>query len=200
MVSGIVYLFVALLDNTADDQRDDAYKYFIMALKRNSNYAPAFTSLGIYYADFISPPDPTRASKCFQKAFELDPREAYAARRLAEGFAEEREWDLVEVVARRTIEGEGGLDAGMKDGDAVVAGRYLPTNAWAWKAVGVVELVSLQFLFFRCFTQRRQCRRAGTTHPQSKHSRLLSEPTPTNSCYGYALGKLTAKLAVILPP
>jgi superkiller protein 3 len=114
-----------------------------MALKRNSTYAPAFTSLGIYYAEFISPPDPTRASKCFQKAFELDPREAYAARRLAEGFAEEREWDLVDVVARRTIDGEGGLDAGMNDGDAVVTGRYLPTNAWAWKAVGVVELVSL---------------------------------------------------------
>jgi hypothetical protein len=36
-----------------------------------------------------SPPDPTWASKCFQKAFEPDPQEAYAARRLAEGFAEE---------------------------------------------------------------------------------------------------------------
>lgn len=101
-------------------------------------FAPAFTSLGIYYSEFVSPPDPTRASKCFQKAFELDPREAEAARRLAEGFAEERDWDLVEVVARRTIEGEGGLEGGL---DAAAASRFQPLNAWAWKAVGIVELV-----------------------------------------------------------
>lgn len=91
--------------------------------------------------DFASPPDPKRASKCFQKAFELDPREADAARRLAEGFAEEREWDLVEVVSRRTIDGEGGPGRGA---DAV---RYLPLNAWAWKAIGVVELVRDFFPF-----------------------------------------------------
>ena len=103
------------------------------------SFAPAFTSLGIYYSEVASPPDPSRASKCFQKAFELDPRETDAAQRLAQGFAEEREWDLVEVVARRTIDGEGGLEGGV---DAVAPARYLPLNAWAWKALGVVELVS----------------------------------------------------------
>lgn len=82
-----------------------------------------------------------RGAKCFQKAFELDPREADAARRLAEGFAEDREWDLVEVVARRTIEGEGGVSAGLGDSKSSAAARYLPTNSWAWKALGVVELV-----------------------------------------------------------
>jgi superkiller protein 3 len=62
---------------------------------------------------------------------------------LAEGFAEEREWGLVEVVARRAIEGEGGLEAGvLEDDKGTDPGRYLPTNAWAWKALGVVELVS----------------------------------------------------------
>lgn len=94
-----------------------------------------------------NPLDPNRASKCFQKAFELDAREAEAARRLAEGFAEEREWDLVEVVARRVIEGEGGLEGGGTGAssgaaaEGAAAARYLPTNAWAWKAVGVVDLV-----------------------------------------------------------
>ncbi|KAJ7124904.1 superkiller protein 3 [Mycena epipterygia] len=126
-----------------DEKRDEAYRYFILSLKRNPSYAPAFTSLGIYYSEFVSPRDPTRASKCFQKAFELDAREGDAARRLADGFAEEREWDLVEVVARRTIEGEGGLDAGLKSDGAV--GRFLPTNAWAWKAVGVVELARANY-------------------------------------------------------
>ncbi|KAJ7497133.1 TPR-like protein [Mycena latifolia] len=124
-----------------DEKRDEAYRRFILALKRDPAYAPAFTSLGIYYSEFASPRDPTRASKCFQKAFELDAREADAARRLADGFAEEREWDLVEVVARRTIEGEGGLDAGLKSDGA----RFLPTNAWAWKAVGVVELARANY-------------------------------------------------------
>ncbi len=111
-----------------------------MALKRASTFAPAFTSLGIYYSEFLSPPDPNRASKCFQKAFELDPREVDAAQRLAEGFAEEGEWDLVEVVARRTIAGEGGLEEGP---EARASRRYLPINAWAWKAVGAVEMVCL---------------------------------------------------------
>lgn len=130
-----------------DFNRDEAYRFFIASLKSNPTYAPSFTSLGIYYSEFASPSDPTRASKCFQKAFELDPREADAARRLAEGFAEDREWDLVEVVARRTIEGEGGLDAGIKGGGSAAAAKYLPTNAWAWKAVGVVELVRFLMLY-----------------------------------------------------
>jgi superkiller protein 3 len=114
-------------------------------LKSNATYPPAFTSLGIYYSEYASPLDAIRASKCFQKAFELDPREAFAARKLAEGFAEDGEWDLVEVVARRTIEGEGGLDAGITGTwtEPEPAARYLPTNAWAWKAVGIVELVSV---------------------------------------------------------
>jgi superkiller protein 3 len=99
--------------------------------------------LGIYYAEFASPVDPNRASKCFQKAFELDAREVEAARRLAEGFAEEREWDLVEVVARRTIEGEGGVTGGIERDQLAALSRFLPVNAWAWRAVGVVELVSV---------------------------------------------------------
>jgi hypothetical protein len=50
-----------------------------------------------------------RASKCFQNTFELNAREADAARQLSEGFAEEREWDLIEVVVNWTIEGKGGF-------------------------------------------------------------------------------------------
>lgn len=98
--------------------------------------------MGVYYLEFADPPDPTRASKCFQKAFELDPRETEAARRLALSFADEKEWDLVEVVARRTIEGEGGLEGGLDGVDASAKAKYKPTNAWAWKALGAVELVS----------------------------------------------------------
>lgn len=73
----------------------------------------------------------------------MDPREAFAARKLAEGFAEDGEWDLVEVIARRTIEGEGGLDGGIKGAGSISVGQHHPTNAWAWKALGIVELVSI---------------------------------------------------------
>jgi superkiller protein 3 len=131
------------------DHREEAFKHFITSLKHCSTFAPAFTSLGIYYSEVANPLDPIRASKCFQKAFELDAREADAARRLAEGFAEEREWDLVEVVANRTIEGEGGFE----ESQEIIAGRYLPVNAWAWKASGVVHLVGfLSFITCPCWT------------------------------------------------
>lgn len=123
-----------------DPFREEAYAHFIQSLKCDREHAPSYTSLGIYYSTIANPPDPIRASKCFQKAFELDPREAEAARRLAEGFADERDWDLVEVVARRTIEGEGELDDETQKERGVISSRYLPMNAWAWKALGVVEL------------------------------------------------------------
>lgn len=125
----------------------NAYKHFINALKHDAEFAPAFTSLGIYYLEQSSPPDPIRSSKCFQKAFELDARETVAARRLAEGFANDREWDLVEVVAQRTIDGEGGLNAGLQKAELNATSRYLPTNSWAWKAVGIVKFVSKTFTF-----------------------------------------------------
>lgn len=62
---------------------------------------------------------------------------------MVEGFAAEREWDLVEIVARRAIEGEDGSESRVLDDvDGAAAERYHSINAWAWKAVGVVELVS----------------------------------------------------------
>ncbi|KAL0069809.1 Superkiller protein 3 [Marasmius tenuissimus] len=128
------------LDESKGENRGTAYKYFITALKCDPGYAPAFTSLGLYYSEYADPPDPTRASKCFQKAFELDPREAEAAARLAKGFADEQDWDLVEVVARRIIEGEGGFEGGNSSTTGSVAAKFSPTNVWAWKAVGIVEL------------------------------------------------------------
>lgn len=136
-----------LMDGEYRTDPKHAFTAFITALKRNPAFAPAYTSLGFYYEDVLQPPDLVRSSKCFQKAFELDAREDEAARRLAVGFAEEQEWDLVEVVARRTIEGEGGADAiGGNTAAAVQASRrHLSRNAWAWKAIGNVEIAKKRF-------------------------------------------------------
>jgi len=135
----------AILNSNDASSILEAYKLWIAALKKSSSFAPAYTSLGIYYSEYATPRDPTRASKCFQKAFELDAREAEAARRLSEGFVDEGEWELAEIVARRTIEGEGGVEgAGPNDS---LGSRHIPTNVWAWKVVGLVALVSW-FCFF----------------------------------------------------
>ena len=86
----------------ARKDRQGAYSYFLAALKSNLNYAPAYTSLGLFYADYLK--DKKRARKCFQKAFELSASEVEAAERLAKLFAEQGEWELVEVVAKRVVD------------------------------------------------------------------------------------------------
>ena len=125
------------------EETSEAFTCFITALKRDSSYAPAFTSLGLYYSTVSQPIDASRASKCFQKAFELDPRESEAARHLAQGYADEEEWDLVYLVAHRTIEGEGGTLA--LNGQVASQRRHITRNPWAWTALGSTELVRQHF-------------------------------------------------------
>lgn len=124
----------------ATGRREEAYSFYIKSLRAHPSYAPAFTSLGIYYSEFSTPRDLKRASKCFQKAFELDPGECDAAERLASGLADEQEWELVEVIARRVIVGEGGsLVAGLNGSGPKTSKKYLSKQLWAWKATGAVE-------------------------------------------------------------
>ncbi|OWP05159.1 hypothetical protein B2J93_3290 [Marssonina coronariae] len=114
---------------TARKDRTGAYAYFLAALKSNLNYAPAYTSLGIFYADYLR--DKKRSRKCFQKAFELSASEVEAAERLAKIFAEKGEWELVEVVAQRVVD----------------SGKVRPSPgskkkgiSWPFAALGVAEL------------------------------------------------------------
>jgi superkiller protein 3 len=99
----------------------------VTCLRYNQNHAPAYTSLGLFYADVAN--DAPRAYKCFQKAFELDAGEVEAAERLAQDFADTRQWELVEVVARRV------LSASRK---RLATKREL---SWPHRALGVAELV-----------------------------------------------------------
>lgn len=82
--------------------RDGAYSRFLSAIKTNVNFAPAYTFLGLYYADYAR--DRKRARQCFQKAFELSSTETDAAERLARSFADQGDWDIVEVIAQRVID------------------------------------------------------------------------------------------------
>ncbi|KAL9044444.1 MAG: hypothetical protein Q9214_002416 [Letrouitia sp. 1 TL-2023] len=124
------------LDSSKKARKDrrGAYDRFLSSIQINTNFAPAYTSLGIYYADYAK--DKDRARKCFQKAFELSPSEVEASRRLAESFADIREWDLVEVVAQRVVD----------------SGKIRPSpgsrkkgTSWPFAALGVVQLNNQQY-------------------------------------------------------
>ncbi|KAK8022835.1 antiviral protein [Apiospora rasikravindrae] len=86
----------------ARKSRDGAYACFLAALKSDISYAPAYTSLGVYYADYGR--DKKRARKCFLKAVELSSAEIASAERLARSFADDGDWDRVELVAQRVID------------------------------------------------------------------------------------------------
>ncbi|KAJ5816464.1 Tetratricopeptide-like helical [Penicillium robsamsonii] len=86
----------------ARKDRSRAYASLVASIQANMNFAPAYTILGFYYADYKK--DKSRARRCFHKAFELSTSEIEAAERLARGFADSKEWDLVEVIAQRVVD------------------------------------------------------------------------------------------------
>lgn len=118
----------------ARKNREGAYARFLAALQADLNYAPAYTILGIYYADYGR--DKKRARKCFQKAFEISSSEVEAAERLAQSFAKSGEWDLVEVVAQRVVE----------SGKVRMApGSRKKGVSWPFAALGVVQLNNQEY-------------------------------------------------------
>lgn len=120
--------------NSSRRDRSKAYARFLSSLQADMNFAPAYTSLGIYYTDYAK--DKSRARKCFQKAFELSATELVAAERLAQSFAKTSEWDLVEIVAQRVVE----------------SGKLRPPPgskkkgiSWPFAALGVVQLTNQEY-------------------------------------------------------
>ncbi|POS72650.1 tetratricopeptide [Diaporthe helianthi] len=111
-----------------------AYSCFLNSLKSNLNFAPAYTSLGVYYADYAK--DKKRARKCFQKAVELSPSEIVSAERLARSFADEADWDRVELVAQRIV------DSGKVKPPP---GSKRKGISWPFAALGVAELHKQDF-------------------------------------------------------
>ncbi|KAH6651983.1 tetratricopeptide [Truncatella angustata] len=113
----------------ARKSRTGAYAYFIDALKSDFAYAPAYTSLGIYYAEYAK--DKKRARKCFLKAVELSPSEVQSAERLARSFADDSDWDRVELIAQRVV------DSGKV---RPPPGSKRKGISWPFSALGVAEL------------------------------------------------------------
>ncbi|KAF1810629.1 putative antiviral protein [Eremomyces bilateralis CBS 781.70] len=113
----------------ARKDRSGAYTNFLASIKANINHAPPYTALGIYYADYAR--DRKRARQCFQKAFELSAAETLAAERLAKDYADLRDWDVVEMIARRVI------DSGYAK---PAPGSRRKGLSWPFAALGVVQI------------------------------------------------------------
>ncbi|KAL4937993.1 hypothetical protein BDV06DRAFT_63367 [Aspergillus oleicola] len=120
--------------SSARKDRTGAYASFLASIQASLNYAPAYTSLGLYYADYKK--DKTRARKCFHKAFELSASEVVAAERLARTFADQKEWDLVEAVSQRVVD----------SGKAKPApGSKRKGYSWPYAALGTVQINKQQY-------------------------------------------------------
>jgi len=118
----------------ARKDRNGAYANFLASIKANMNFAPAYTSLGLFYAEYKK--DKTRARRCFHKAFELSSSETLAAEYLAKGFADQKEWDLVEVVSQRVVD----------SGKARPApGSKRRGYSWPYAALGTVQINKQQY-------------------------------------------------------
>lgn len=119
---------------SARKSRDGAYARFLGSIQADMNFAPSYTSLGIYYADYAK--DKKRAGKCFQKAFELSPSEIEAAERLTRAFAKSGEWDLVEAIAQRVV------DSGKV---RPAPGSKKRGHSWPFAALGLVQLNNQEY-------------------------------------------------------
>ncbi|RKU44512.1 Superkiller protein 3 [Coniochaeta pulveracea] len=106
-----------------------AHSYFVDAIRNNLELAPAYTMLGFYYADYAK--SKARARKCFMKALELSPSEVESAERLARTYADDGDWDAVELVAQRII------DSGKVKPPP---GSKRKGISWPFSALGVAEL------------------------------------------------------------
>ncbi|KAF7590726.1 Superkiller protein 3 [Aspergillus hancockii] len=119
---------------SARKDRNGAYANFLAAIQTSISYAPAYTSLGLFYADYKK--DKGRARRCFHKAFEISPSEVEAAERLARAFADQKEWDLVEAVSQRVVD----------SGKAKPApGSKRKGYSWPYAALGTVQINKQQY-------------------------------------------------------
>ncbi|KAF4589274.1 Superkiller protein 3 [Ophiocordyceps camponoti-floridani] len=111
-----------------------AYAYWLAALGNNMKHAPSYTSLGLFYRDYAK--DRNRARRCFQKALELSSAEVTSAQSLAQSFAEDADWERVELVARRVV------DSGVV---RPPPGSKRKGISWPFSALGVAELNKRDF-------------------------------------------------------
>lgn len=114
-----------------------AYTSFTESIRICPTFSPSFTWLGKYYLQISN--DREQAIRLFQKALDLDANEHEAGQLLAELFAQSEEWSAVELVARRIVSV---LAASSTTETALSGTLILKRYAWAWRAIGMADIVS----------------------------------------------------------
>lgn len=118
----------------ARKDRTGPYAFFLAAIKANPSLAPAYTILGQYYTIYAK--DKRRGRQCLQKAFELSAGEVVAAEQLARAYADDADWDIVDVVAQRVI------DSGVV---RPAPGSKRKALSWPFAALAVVQINKQEF-------------------------------------------------------
>ncbi|KAL9546009.1 hypothetical protein MBANPS3_006873 [Mucor bainieri] len=98
---------------------DNAFKYFMQAVKLDPYFASGFTYLGHYYREIKK--DGLRAKKCYQKAYILNPLDTDAALCLSDFMIAEQQQEEAEAIFRQITESS-------------------PKTGWAWRRLGYVNM------------------------------------------------------------
>ncbi|KAI8140771.1 hypothetical protein BJV82DRAFT_621045 [Fennellomyces sp. T-0311] len=101
------------------EKTQEALKYFMRAVKLNSEFASGFTYIGHYYREVKD--DHVRAKKCYQKAFMLNPLDTDAAFHLSDYYVNDGEANEAEAVFKQITE-------------------LVPKTGWAWRRLGYATM------------------------------------------------------------
>ncbi|KAL0078663.1 hypothetical protein J3Q64DRAFT_1872086 [Phycomyces blakesleeanus] len=96
-----------------------AFKYFLQAAKIDPQFAGGFAYLGHYYR--IVKHDHTRAKKCYQKAYLINPLDVDIAFQLSEYYISDKEGSKAEEIFRQITE-------------------LVPKTSWAWRRLGYATM------------------------------------------------------------
>ncbi|KAI9360280.1 hypothetical protein BD770DRAFT_385224 [Pilaira anomala] len=101
------------------EDSSNAFKYFMQAVKLDPYFSTGFTFLGHYYREIKH--DHSRAKKCYQKAYILNPLDTDAALHLSDYLISEDKQDEAESIFRQVNESN-------------------PKVGWAWRRMGYVNM------------------------------------------------------------
>ncbi|SCU97572.1 LAME_0F20120g1_1 [Lachancea meyersii CBS 8951] len=99
-----------------------AFRQLVQSVKVSENFAPGYSTLGEIYSGNYK--DPTRAFKCYFRAFELDPSDLTAAKYMCEKYCDLSDWTLAALIAERVIK-------------AGKSKRALQNVNWPYRVLGI---------------------------------------------------------------
>ncbi|SCW04619.1 LAFE_0H17546g1_1 [Lachancea fermentati] len=102
-----------------------AFKQLVQAIKISETFSASYSTLGDLYAQNYN--DPTRAFKCYFRAFELDPSDLNAAKYMCEKYSQTGNWQQAGLIAERVVKTEKAKSA-------------LQKSNWPFRVMGVACL------------------------------------------------------------